>query len=386
MLFVPQKRPEVLSGQYSVMHAADIIDRRSLRRPFIVTSRSLIRSGAYTKLTKYLDSNKVQHVLFSDVSPNPTDEIIELALKRFLYEKCDVIIALGGGSVMDCAKAVAARAAQPKKSLWKLKGQLKVRKEVPVIIAVPTTAGTGSETTVAAVVTDTARKVKFAINDPVLVPRFAILDPTLLVSLPPKITAITGMDTLTHAVEAYIGRSNTSKTSKDAEKAVTLVFENLEKSYHDGTDLATREKMLEASFLAGAAFTRAFVGNVHALAHALGAFYDTPHGLANAVILPLVLREYGKKAHKKLARLYRAAGGTGYEKDNAGAANAFIERIERLNEQMSIPTALPEILPADIPALAKHAAKEANPLYPVPVIFDLETFGKLLKEVGKKDK
>ena len=183
-------------------------------------------------------------------------------------------------------------AVKPNQSLAQMKGILKVHKKLPLLMAVPTTAGTGSETTLAAVITDADTRYKYAINDFPLIPRYAVLDPKVTLSLPPFITATTGMDALTHAVEAYIGNSTTIDTRRDALKAVKLIFENIDIAYEHGDNIQARRNMLHASFYAGCAFTKSYVGYVHAVAHSLGGQYNVPHGLANAILLPLVLREY----------------------------------------------------------------------------------------------
>ena len=243
-----------------------------------------------------------------------------------------------------------------------------ILKPIPLHIAVPTSAGTGSETTLAAVLTDERTHEKYALNDFVLIPRYAVLDPVLTEGLPPFITATTGMDALTHAVEAYIGKSNTAQTIEDSVAAVKLIFRNLERAYTDGSDMEARENMQKASFLAGAAFTRAYVGYVHAIAHSLGGEYGIPHGLANAVILPYVLEAYGSSVYMSLAELADIVKiGQDLESDQE-KANAFIAEIRAMNRRMGIPDKLEGIREDDIDMLAKRAAKEANPLYPVPRI------------------
>ena len=226
----------------------------------------------------------------------------------YLDNDCQAIIGFGGGSSMDCAKATAARIAKPHQSLAQMKGILKVHKKLPLLIAIPTTAGTGSETTLAAVITDAKTRHKYAINDFPLIPRYAVLDPKVTLSLPPFITATTGMDALTHAVEAYIGNSTTPGTRKNALDAVRLIFENLDTAYTDGQNIEARRNMLRASYFAGCAFTKSYVGYVHAVAHSLGGKYNVPHGLANAVILPMVLETYGDSITHKLRNLAVAAG------------------------------------------------------------------------------
>ena len=278
---------------------------------------------------------------------------------------------------MDAAKAAAARLARPDKPLSQLVGLLKVRRRIPPLIAVPTTAGTGSETTIAAVVTGSDHH-KYAISDLCLIPRYAILDPALTVGLPPHITAETGMDALTHAVEAYLSRFyNTKQTRLLAENAVVTIFTHLERAYRDGTSLPDRAAMLQASFDAGAAFTRASVGNVHAIAHTLGGLYGVPHGLANAVLLPLVLEDYGKAAYPRLARLAALVGLKGESEESL--AKAFIAEIRAMNTRMGIPDRFDCIRKEDIPLMATWAAQEANPVYPVPVIYDEARFARVIE-------
>ena len=299
------------------------------------------------------------------------------AVTLYLEEGCDCIIGFGGGSSMDCAKAAGARIAKPKQSLAKMKGILKIHKKLPLLMAVPTTAGTGSETTLAAVITDARTRYKYAINDFPLIPRYAVLDPKVTLSLPPFITATTGMDALTHAVEAYIGNSTTYGTRKDALLAVQLIFENIDAVYEDGTNVEARRNMLHASFYAGCAFTKSYVGYVHAIAHSLGGEYNVPHGLANAVILPMMLEAYGEKIHKKLARLAVAAGLADPDTPDYDAAKRFIQAIKDMKKRFGIGDHIPQIRETDIPKLAHYADKEANPLYPVPVLMnasELEPF------------
>jgi alcohol dehydrogenase len=250
-----------------------------------------------------------------------------------------------------------------------MKGLFKVNRKLPPFFAIPTTAGTGSEGTVAAVVSNPETHEKYPINDPVLIPHYAVLDPMLLLKLPKHITAATGMDALTHAVEAYIGKSNTNETREYAREAVQLIYDNLYKTYEEPENIKARSNMQHASYLAGLAFTRAYVGNIHAIAHTLSGFYNVPHGLANAVIMPYVLDFYGEAAHQPLAELADLIGiSRGQTKKQQ--AEAFIQWIKDLNEKMGIPTKIEGILKKDIPQMVERALAEANPLYPVPVIMN----------------
>ena len=248
--------------------------------------------------------------------------------------------------------------------------QLGLKIALPLLIAVPTTAGTGSETTLAAVITDAKTRYKYAINDFPLIPRYAVLDPGVTLGLPPFLTATTGMDALTHAVEAYIGNSTTYGTRKDALLAVKLIFENIDEAWENGRNVRARRNMLRASFCAGCAFSKSYVGYVHAIAHSLGGEYNVPHGLANAVILPMMLEAYGKKIDRKLARLAIAAGLADEHTPCGEAAARFIREIKEMKKRFGIGDRIPEIQEKDIPRLARYADREANPLYPVPVLMD----------------
>ncbi|MBN1242350.1 MAG: iron-containing alcohol dehydrogenase [Spirochaetales bacterium] len=362
--------PELLEGPGAVERLPAFIKGKGFGRVLVVTDKGLRSLGLLDGFLAGLEAAGVAYSVYDGVQPNPTIANIEEALSLYRAERCEAFVAFGGGSPMDCAKAAGARFANPGKSVRQLRGLLKVTRRPPVLFAVPTTAGTGSETTVAAVVSDPETHDKYAISDPKLLPRYAVLDPELTLKLPPHITAPTGMDALTHAVEAYIGRANTRETRARAEEAVRLVFAWLEKAYKDGSDLEARGAMLRASFSGGFAFTRAYVGYVHAIAHKLGGLYGLPHGLANAVVLPHVLDWYGDAAAPALARL---AGIAGVAKPGAApeeAARAFIAEIRAMNARMGIPEGFAEIRDGDVPAIVRSALREANPAYPVPRIMD----------------
>lgn len=366
--FLDFRPPELLEGPGSVKRLPALVKSKGIDRVLVVTDKVLMGLRLPDSLLKGLDEAGVKWTLYDGVQPNPTIPNIEEALRLYDEGTCQAIIAFGGGSSMDCAKAAGARASNRRKSVRSLRGVLKVWRRPPILFAIPTTAGTGSETTVAAVVTDPETHEKYAINDPKLIPDYAVLDPELTVALPPHITSTTGMDALTHAVEAYIGRSNTRKTREMAEKAVKIIFADLEKAYANGKDLGARERMLYASFCGGFAFTRAYVGYVHAIAHNLGGLYGVPHGLANAVILPYILEWFGESAHKPLAGLAELAGLDVEGKSEAERARAFIEEIKAMNRRMGIQEKFPQIKEEDLPLLVQRTLHEGNPLYPVPRI------------------
>lgn len=378
--FLPYRKPKIIK---SIKGIPDVLKKHDKSSILIITDAGIRKLGLTKRLEQTLAANDIKYAVYDKTVANPTTANVEEAADLYLSEGCCAIIGFGGGSSMDCAKAVGARIAKPRQPLSKMKGILKVHRRLPLLIAIPTTAGTGSETTLAAVITDAETRHKYAINDFPLIPRYAVLDPKVTVSLPPFVTATTGMDALTHAVEAYIGNSTTHGTKKDALLAVKLIFENLDNAYENGNDIDARRNMLKASFYAGCAFTKSYVGYVHAVAHSLGGQYNVPHGLANAVLLPFVLDAYGSSIHKKLHRLATEAGIANKDTPPEEAAKKFISAIDDMKKRFHIGDTVAEIKEEDIPKLSHYADKEANPLYPVPVLMnakELEQFYYLLME------
>lgn len=366
---LPWREPALIEGPNSLFKVPEIIKNEDIHRVLILASKTFVENGVVNELMDQLGKKDIQSFVYADAVPNPTIKNVDDATHIYLEQQCQGIIAIGGGSIIDCAKGVAARIARPNKSIEDMKGVLKIRKKTPFLCAVPTTAGTGSEATLAAVISNPKTHEKYAINDPVLIPKCAVLDPILTLSLPKSITATTGMDALTHAIEAYIGRSNTEKTREMSKEAVKLIFQYLPVAYINGQDYVAREKMLRASYCAGVAFTRAYVGNVHAVAHTLSGYYNTPHGLANAVILPYVLEYYGDTIYPQMAELAEIAGVCHANQSMEEKAKALIESIKKMNEQMEIPRKFDFIEEADLNQMIENAYHESNPLYPVPKIF-----------------
>ena len=375
---LPWRAPVLLSGADSLAQIPDLLSRESASRPLVVASRRQCAEEHFLTLRRSLEARGVRLSVFSDTEPDPCVATVEKIAAQYRTDGCDSFLAIGGGSPIDAAKVAAARIVRPEKTVAQLGGLLKVRRPLPLFIAVPTTAGTGSEATIAAVVTD-AEHHKYAVSDLCLVPRYAVLDPTLTVSLPPAVTAQTGMDALTHAVEAYLSRSyGTAETRALAESAVRDIFRYLEVAYRDGSSLTAREKLLRASFDAGRAFTRASVGNVHAIAHTLGGLYGISHGLACAVTLPFVLEDYGAAVFPQLARLASLVGLSGTERERAAG---FIAAIRGMNERMGIPAHFDFIRTEDLSRMVAWAKAEANPVYPVPVVYDAARFRRVLERL-----
>ena len=381
MCFMDWSEPELFEGEGAVLKLPAFIKNKNINKVLVVTDKGLMGLHLLDSLFEELKKEEIEYVVFDGVQPNPTINNIEDCKEMYSINNCQGIIAFGGGSPMDCAKAAGARVVKPKQSVRKMRGYLKVHKKLPPFFAVPTTAGTGSETTLAAVVTDPETHEKNAICDSCLRPKYAVLDPSLTLGLPPHITSTTGMDALTHAVEAYIGKSNVKSTIRYAEDATKLIYDNLEKAYANGKDIEARTNMLKGSFLAGSAFTRAFVGYVHAIAHNLGGLYGTPHGLANAVILPYVLEWYGTSVYKPLSKLADIIGITNENMSVEEKGKAFIAEIRRMNKAMNIPEKFDFIKEEDINTLVKRALKEGNPGYPVPKIMNAKECEKVVRSL-----
>ena len=362
--------PELLTGDGSIKKLPAQLKKSNVRRVLIVTDKGISGLGLTSGLIAELENMDILVTVFDGVQANPTIENIEDGLKIYSRYCCEGIIAFGGGSPIDCAKLIGARVSNFERSSVQMRGGFKIPKKLPPLYAVPTTAGTGSECTLAAVVTDPENREKFSVASPYIVPRSAILDPELMISLPPHITAHTGMDALTHAVEAYIGKIGTSYTDAQAEKAVKIIFEDLEIVFKNGKDLQRRANMAMASYCAGLAFTRALVGYVHAIAHNLGGLYGVPHGKANAIVLPYILEFSREACQVRLARLAVVAKLGDSSEPKKELSLRFIEKIKAMNADMDIPSKVDELKDADIALIARRALREGNPGYPVPKLMN----------------
>ena len=380
MYLIPWSMPETLEGAGAVKKLPALIKEKGFTKVLVVTDKVLMDLGLPKGMLEAMDSAGIEYVVYDGVQPNPTDRNVNEGLKLFRENGCQAMVAFGGGSPMDCCKGIGAMAVKKGKTVEQLQGLFKILHKIPTIFAVPTTAGTGSETTVAAVITNEKTHHKASMNDTSLMPKYAVLDPELTVGLPPKVTSTTGMDALCHAVECYTNNTYNSKLEKKlSEDAVKLIYDNLYEAYTDGSNLEARHNMQKAAFYAGRAFTRGCVGYVHAIGHTLGGLYGTPHGLAMSVILPHVMRQFGSAAHERLARLAEVCGMTGA--NDAEKAEKFISWIEEMKVKMNIPAGLDVIKDEDVPQIIEWAMKEANPLYPVPAIWDKADFEKCISTI-----
>ncbi|MEL7449163.1 MAG: iron-containing alcohol dehydrogenase [Pseudomonadota bacterium] len=379
-MVLPFPKPTMFSGPDSSLRLCEAMADVGTRRVLLVTDAMLVELGLLERIQARLSELGIEHVVFDGIKPDPAVEQIEAGLQALQANDCDAVLAVGGGSSIDAAKVIAARATN-NKPVAKMEGLFRVFRATLPLYAVPTTAGTGSEVTVAAVVSDPAKRRKYSVIDPKLVPAMAALDSTLMTGLPAPITAATGMDALTHAVEAYISRNALDETDRHSLAAVRLIMKHLPRVMEQGDDLEARQAMAMASYYAAAAFTRAGVGYVHAVSHNFGAYYHTPHGRANAIVLPYVLEYSLPSCARRLAELAAAAGlGNDSDADEA-RARLFIDRIRSMNASFGIPDKLDDLKDSDIPAIAKAAVKEAHSTYAVPRYMDRPACEALVRQM-----
>ena len=376
---LPYREPRIINSCEAL---GRMLSEKKVNSLLVVTDKGIMDNGLVSILENSLKENKINYTVYDKTQPNPTVENVEEALSIYKEFNCDGLVAIGGGSSMDCAKAVGARLAYPKRTLDSLKGVMRILRRLPMIIAIPTTAGTGSEVTPVSIITDSKKHHKYALMSFPLIPHYAVLDAKLTYSLPSHLTSTTGMDALTHAVEAYIGRSTTKQTRTLALEAAKLVFENINTAYSDGKNHIARENMLHAAYKAGIAFSKSYVGYIHSIAHSLGGQYGTPHGLANTVIMPYVLEGYGSKIYKKLYNMAVVTGVCEKSDSYEIGAKKFIEAVKRFNKSMNIPDKIKGIRKEDIPVMARYAEKEANPLYPVPKLMTVKELEKYYFEIA----
>lgn len=342
----------------------EVLKKHNKKNILLLSGKRVCKEEFYIYLDNELKKN-FNVLNYTDIPSDPDIESIEKAVIKSKEFHVDAIISIGGGSTMDAGKVVAARLTN-NKSIRKMRGLLKITKKPVFMIAVPTTCGTGSECTVASVVTDLERNEKYAINDPKLIPQYAVLDPKTLLTLPKHLIATTALDALTHAIEAYIGKSNTNKTRRYAHEAIYLIFDNVEEAYKN-LDLESLELLQLASYDAGIAFTKAYVGYVHAFSHAISAYYHLPHGYLNGVLLPIILEEYGDSIKKELIDFNYICS------INSNNPSDFIKLLKDLLVNLDIKNNLCDIIKEeDIPNMIKHIKKEVYPLYPVPRYFSDE--------------
>ena len=354
---LPYQTPEILKSTSLISH---ICMDNQISKVMVITDATVRQLGILDRMCEHLDHHSIEYVIYDKTVANPTSDNVEEARNIYLYSECQALIGFGGGSSMDCAKAVGARLARPKKPLSKMEGILKIWKKIPLLICVPTTAGTGSETTLAAVIVDSKTRHKYAINDFYLIPDYAVLDPKPTLSLPPFITACTGMDALTHAIEAYVSTMANPLTDAAALKAIKMITQYLPKAVANGEYMKARDNMAYAQYLAGIAFNNASLGYVHAMAHQLGGFYNLPHGVCNAILLPYVESFNLIGNLNRFRDIAEAMGENVAGLSTDEAALKAISAIQRLGKQVGIPKDLKSlgVKPEDFAVMAENAKKD----------------------------
>ena len=376
---LPVSHPLVFAGPNSALNLCDNIHQLGMKRVLIVTDEVLLKLGVIRPLQNKLEQVGIQVTIFSEVKPDPTFEVVEKGIQLFKSSQSDSVLAVGGGSTIDTSKVLALAAANLK-SPNQLIGILKARKPSFPLFVIPTTAGTGSEVTVAAVLSDNQTHVKSLVIDPKVVPLATALDPVIMQGMPPSITADTGIDALTHAIESWVSGFATQETDFYARAATKLILENLVIAWSEGSNLAAREAMALGSHYAGLAMNKAAIGYVHALAHQLGAKYGVAHGRANAIILPHVL-EFNREASKKrVAKLAREIGLTTSTNDGE-ATDIFIQRIKTLLTELKINTQVQGIQPHDFSDMIEAAFTEAHGMYAVPKYMNYDDAEGILKQL-----
>ncbi|MDC7708364.1 L-threonine dehydrogenase [Vogesella indigofera] len=355
--FIP---PVNLIGDGCLNDALQAIRGYGFRHALIVTDAGLARAGVAAKVATLLLAQDIEATIFSGAQPNPTVANVEAGLALLREKRCDCVISLGGGSPHDCAKGIALVATNGG-HIADYEGVDKSAKPQLPLIAINTTAGTASEMTRFCIITDQTRHIKMAIVDRNVTPILSVNDASLMLAKPAALTAATGMDALTHAIEAYVSTAATPITDACALQAVRLIAANLRTAVRNGQDLHAREQMAYAQFLAGMAFNNASLGYVHAMAHQLGGFYDLPHGVCNALLLPHVEAFNASVAAGRLADVAAAMGEDVAALDAAAAAECCLAAIRRLAADIDIPARLSElgVQEADIPLLAANALKDA---------------------------
>lgn len=371
----------LIKGAGSTAKVGELLVNKGIKKPLIVTDEVLFSLGLLDKMIGSLEEAGIEYAMYKGVKPDPTFTIVKEAMDVCKANDCDAVIAFGGGSTLDTSKTVAASAANGFVDPAKLEGMMKVRKKPLPFIAIPTTAGTGSEVTIVAVVSDPVSHRKTTIVDPKLIATDTILDPAITTGLPGHITTTTGLDALTHAVEAYVSGFANSMTDKMALKAIKLITENLEKTYQEPQNIEARENLLVGSMFAGQAFTRTYVGYVHAFSHNIGGKYGVAHGLGNAVLLPYVMEDAKVEAAARFAQLSDFLELTPKTATIEQKADTFVTYLFDLNKKLDIPERLEAFPASGIDAIIDGAFAEAHGTYPVPKYYTREEAKQLLLKV-----
>ena len=349
-----------LMGADCLKDAGDQVGELGFKKALIVTDKVLGQIGIVKKVTDVLDNKNIEYAIYDETKPNPTVKNVNDGLALLKEKECDFVISLGGGSAHDCAKGIALLATNGGE-IKDYEGVDKSKKPQLPRVGINTTAGTGSEMTLFAIITDEERHIKMALVDKHLTPIIAVNDPMLMLAMPKSLTAATGMDALTHAIEAYVSTAATPITDACAEKAIELISNYLVNAVENGQDVEARDMMAYAEYLAGMAFNNASLGYVHAMAHQLGGFYNLPHGVCNAILLPHV-QEYNKSTSaSRLAKIAKIMGGNIEGLTDEQGADLCIDMIKSLSQTIGIPEGLGVlgVKESDFETLATNALNDA---------------------------
>jgi len=377
---IPQPQPIIFSGTNSSLELAQLMINHDFKRVLIITDKILKQLGIADDICELFQAHNIEVIFYDQVTPDPSDVVVENGVKAAKDHHCDAVLGLGGGSSLDAAKMIAALA-KSTKSVKDVEGLLKIKQNGLPLFLLPTTSGTGSEVTMAAVITDSINETKSLVISPKIMPLATALDAILMQGMPAKITADTGFDALTHAIEAYLSTHANEQTNRYALIAIKLIFKQLPVAYQQGDNLEARQSLALASCYAGLAFTKASLGYVHAISHQIGAKYHLPHGMTNAAVLPLVLNFTASASEQRLAVLAKEIGLVTKGLTNTEMAELFIHAVKSLQKEVAIENTLPSIIIEDVNALAKAALKEAHYLYPVPKYLNLSACEKLIKQL-----
>lgn len=356
---------KIVYGPGCLPRLLDELKAHGGKRPLVVTDPGVVSAGILTKITDLLKQDGIDYLVFDEIEANPKDVNVEAGARAARRFGSDCLIALGGGSPIDCAKSIGVLLAHNADCIKKYEGKTAATESLPLLITIPTTSGTGSELTFSSVITDTKNKYKMTIKSPFTAAKVAICDPELTLSVPASVTASTGMDALTHAIEAYTATTSEPISDAVALYAIELIYKSLLRAVEHGDDLEARSSMLMGSMLAGIAFSHSDVASVHCVAESLGGIYDLPHGTCNAIFLPHVMEYSMPYCQKKYARIAKAMG-FDFSKDEQGAALA-VSAVQKLAKDVKLPlfSELKGVFPSDFDLLAEMSVKnistESNP-------------------------
>lgn len=386
MKHIPMPRPTLHVGTTATEDLCESMVKAGYQKVLIVTDAVLAKLGVIDNAKTYLSDHGIECIIYDGVTPDPTFSVINQGLIQSKQSGCQAVLAIGGGSVIDAAKMIATAQGNdcnPKK----LVGLFKARKPALPLYAIPSTAGTGSEATIGAVVSDDKTHQKSIAVDPKMVPIAAAIDANIMKGMPPHVTADTGIDVLTHAIEAWVSNVHDEDADYYAACAIGDVFEYLPRAYAQGDDLEAREKMGVAAHYAGIALNKTGLGYVHAIAHQLGAYYGIPHGRANAIVLPHVLKFNAEVSEQRIAKLAKRTGQVDdYQLSNNVISGQFIKQIEDLIKQVGIDLVIPDMLPEDFHQMATAVAKEVSDTYAVPKYMTFDDIKQILRAIRHTSK